>query len=192
MGDTILGFITDENKRILDLVSLTDSSLVIVFRSHNSMKNSIGDLKSYFIRKEKYEKLTPEQIISLKAPNESDSLFLVQINKKETQSDTGQLGVHVVAHVMPTYPGGDNALNNFLKKNLNCPTKFSGKAKVWMSFIVEPNGEITNVEVWKGVNAECNKEAIRIIELMPNWTPGHNYSEPLRIKMRFPVNFICN
>lgn len=88
----------------------------------------------------------------------------------------------------PEFPGGGNSMINFINKNRKYPQEAydSGiEGKVTCSFIVYPDGKINNIQILRGVETSLNHEAIRIIALMPRWTPGK-----IR-EVAVPVRVIC-
>ena len=93
---------------------------------------------------------------------------------------------------MPEYPGGTIALNKHLKSNLKYPkdlvrNKISGK--VFTSFIIKQDGSIVNIKVIRGVHEILDKEAIRVISLMPKWKPGYKDGKPIDVSFVIPVNY---
>lgn len=98
----------------------------------------------------------------------------------------------VFAEVMPAFPGGQQAFNGFLKKNLKYPTipQENGiEGRVIIQFVVDKDGTITNAEVVRGVHPQLDKEALRVVSLMPKWTPGMQNRKPVRVKYTMPVAF---
>ena len=100
----------------------------------------------------------------------------------------------VYEHVeqMPEFPGGQYAFLNFIAKNLRYPTvaytnKIQGKTVV--SFVVEPDGSIDNVEVFKSSTNVLDEEAVRVVKKSPKWKPGMIDGKPVRVKYCVPVNF---
>src|SRR5688500_1720879 len=92
----------------------------------------------------------------------------------QTESNNDSNSIHVV-EVMPQFPGGEEAMNKFLNDHLTYPksAKKQGiQGKVWIGFLVGKDGSISNVEVLKSVAPILDEEAVRVIELMPNWIPG--------------------
>ena len=100
--------------------------------------------------------------------------------------------VFMVVEEMPEYPGGTEALLNFLRENINYPeyckeNKIQGR--VIVTFVVEKDGSIVEAEVVKSVNEELDAEALRVISSMPKWKPGKQRGENVRVKYTVPVNF---
>jgi len=94
--------------------------------------------------------------------------------------------------LMPQYPGGKDAMNEFLKENLVYPTEAKEKnisGKVIVQFVVENNGKITNVKVLHGIGGGCDEEAIRVVSSMPNWKPGKQNGKSVPVFYTLPLTF---
>ena len=93
---------------------------------------------------------------------------------------------------MPSFPGGDAALMNWLRNNVRYPAvaEENGiQGRVVVSFVVERNGSITDVQVVKSVDPSLDKEASRVVKSMPNWIPGKQNGSAVRVKYNVPVTF---
>lgn len=92
----------------------------------------------------------------------------------------------------PEYSGGMEALAKFLQKNLRYPARASRmgiEGTVYVSFIVDQNGAITEVEVKKGIDQSCDEEAARVISKMPNWKPGKQAGRAVKVRYIMPIKF---
>lgn len=97
-----------------------------------------------------------------------------------------------VVEVSPDYPGGVDVRKNFFKENLNYPSLAyeSGiEGIVYIEFVVERNGKITNINIKRGIGGGCDEEAVRVVKMMPNWNPGRQNGQNVRVKFVLPVNF---
>lgn len=93
---------------------------------------------------------------------------------------------------MPSYPGGDKALLEWLGKNTKYPpiAQENGiQGKVYVSFIVEKDGSVTDVKVVRSVDPNLDKAAIEAIKKMPKWKPGMQTGKPVRCRFTQPVVF---
>ncbi len=93
---------------------------------------------------------------------------------------------------MPSYPGGEEALLSFMSTNIIYPeiAKRAGvEGKVFVGFVVEPNGSISEIQLIKGIGAGCDEEAIRVLKLAGNWNPGRQNGKTVRVKMTIPFSF---
>lgn len=97
---------------------------------------------------------------------------------------------------MPSFPGGQEALFEFLSKNVKYPAiaqKNGIEGRVIVEFVVAKDGKIEKVKVARtGGDPSLDKEAVRVIKSMPRWTPGKRRGEPVRVKYTVPVNFRLN
>lgn len=96
------------------------------------------------------------------------------------------------AEVMPEYPGGQKALNAFLAKTIKYPTisiETGSHGRVIVQFVVDKDGSISNAQVVRGVDPHLDKEALRVIGLMPKWAPGKQAGRTVRVKYTVPVLF---
>ena len=108
-----------------------------------------------------------------------------------TQADT----IYDVAAFMPEFPGGQEALRNYLQSNLVYPEdakELGVEGKVILSFVIFEDGSIQQGTILRGINGNktCEKEALRLIKRMPKWTPGKNeLGCTLKVRVRMPVVF---
>jgi len=111
-------------------------------------------------------------------------------DKPVSNDSKPQVFSHV--EVMPQYPGGDAALLKFLQDNVVYPKIAQDKGiegRVNVRFVVKPDGSIDDVEVVKGLDPSCDKEAIRVVKKMPNWIPGKQNGNPVYVFYSLPVVF---
>jgi len=90
------------------------------------------------------------------------------------------------------FPGGNEALGRFLARNLRYPTEAkaaSATGKVFVSFVVEKNGAVTNAQVMKGIGYGTEAEALRVVRLMPVWKPGRQSGRVVRSQFVLPFTF---
>lgn len=97
-----------------------------------------------------------------------------------------------VVEQMPEYPGGIQALFEYLSQNVKYPADAENQkveGRVIATFIVETDGTINNVEVVKPVFPSLDAEAIRVLSGMPKWTPGKQSGKEVRVKYTVPIIF---
>jgi len=100
--------------------------------------------------------------------------------------------VFMVVEDMPEYPGGQDALITYLVTNIKYPQEAKEKGitgTVYVQYIVEKDGNITNVKILRGVGGGCDEEAIRVVSGMPKWTPGKQRGENVRVAFTLPIKF---
>lgn len=109
-------------------------------------------------------------------------------NVKESVSDPS----FIVVEQMPEFPGGEEALYQFLGSNLSYPDTAKEQnitGKVIVSFVVEKDGRITNAKVIKDIGGGCGDEALRVVNKMPRWKPGKQKGKPVRVQFSLPFVF---
>ena len=100
--------------------------------------------------------------------------------------------VFVVVEQQPEYPGGMDALRTFLTRNLNYPRSAASagvSGRVFVSFVVNTDGSLTDVQVLKGIGFGCDEEAMRVVQKMPHWRPGKQSGRAVRVKYNLPIAF---
>ena len=96
---------------------------------------------------------------------------------------------------MPSFPGGPAALMQFLQSNTHYPAvaqENGVQGRVTVSFVVEKDGSITDVQVARSADPSLDKEAVRVVKSMPRWTPGRQNGSTVRVKFNVPVTFRLN
>lgn len=78
---------------------------------------------------------------------------------------------------MPSYPGGQEAMNKFIASSLRKTDGMNGKGVVTLRFVVIKTGEISNIKVMKSAGSECDAEATRVVQSMPKWEPAKQNDE---------------
>jgi len=94
--------------------------------------------------------------------------------------------------VEPIYPGGPAAMNAFIQSKVVYPElskEMDEQGTVYVQFVVNKNGTIQDVVVLKGVSELLDKEAMRVVKLMPAWTPGEQAGKAVRVRYQIPINF---
>ncbi len=93
---------------------------------------------------------------------------------------------------MPEFAGGNAALSKFLQKNLRYPRNASEVGiggKVYVQFVVGKDGNISSIDILKGLGFGCDEEAQRVIKLMPRWNPGKQSGRNVSVKFTLPIVF---
>lgn len=93
---------------------------------------------------------------------------------------------------MPSFPGGQDAMMQFVTSNIQYPEiakKAGVEGKVFVSFVVGRDGAISGVQVVKGIGAGCDEEAMKVIRKMPKWSPGRQNGQPVHVQVSIPIFF---
>lgn len=94
--------------------------------------------------------------------------------------------------VKPEYPNGNEGLGRYLSENIKYPKKAlknGVSGKVFVQFVIDKTGKVTNVVAVRGVEKSLDKEAVRVIKSMPKWKPGMKDGQPVKVKYTIPINF---
>ena len=139
-------------------------------------------------------------IISTQTTTGIEGSGLNQINTA-TGTETGTTSppvidntVHTTANIeaYPEFPGGQAAFAKFMSRNLRFPetaAEIGVFGKVFVSFIIEKNGELSNIKIIKGIGAGCDEEAIRVLTKSPKWKAGVQNNQNVRVMYTIPINF---
>ena len=133
------------------------------------------------------EEVAPEAEITLDSLKTYACASLYESTKNDSLVDDDYVGIIIEPEAYPEFKGGQEALRKYLEENLVYPEKArkdSIEGKVIVSFVVEMDGSLTEIEILKSVNPLLDQEAIRVVRQMPKWEPGDE-----REKMALPITF---
>lgn len=111
---------------------------------------------------------------------------------KSPEVSDGNAEIFYEVEVIPEYPGGINALMKFLSENIRYPENAKNaniQGRVVIQFVVSANGKVTDPHVLRGVSHELDAEALRVVQLLPDFTPGYVDGKPVACHFTLPVNF---
>jgi len=119
---------------------------------------------------------------------------VVEEVKEEVQEEVKEEEVFLVVEEMPSFGTGDaNEFRTYVSANMKYPEVAAEngiQGRVFVQFVVEPDGSITNVRVIRGVDPSLDKEAIRVVQSSPKWNPGKQRGKPVRVSFTFPITFV--
>ena len=118
----------------------------------------------------------------------SGSLFETLLDVATSKEDT----VYQIVEKMPQYPGGDEAMMKYVADNIKYPQEAKDKeiaGRVFVGFVIEKDGSVSNVKVVRGIGGGCDEEAARVIKSMPKWIPGMQKGKPVRVNYMIPIYF---
>ena len=121
--------------------------------------------------------------------------YLSPDNPTKTVVKHSKDSVFANPETMPSFPGGDAALMEYLRSNVHYPQKACREGKsgrVWVSFVIAKDGSIVKPKVMKSVSPELDDEALRLVKGMPKWTPGTSNGKKVAVKYNIPVSFRLN
>ncbi len=111
---------------------------------------------------------------------------------KKSKMEPNKDGVYAIVEQMPEFPGGQDQLLDYLISNIKYPKKAEEKGiegRVYVSFVVNEDGSVSDVKVLRGIGGGCDEEAVRVVQSMPNWKPGVQKGKPVKVAYNLPVRF---
>ncbi len=128
--------------------------------------------------------------INIKRPASIDEIQVVGYNSAPKAEEQGE--IFQVAEEQPMFPGGMQEMMKYLQKEIKYPKEAADKGiggRVIVQFVVNTDGSICEEKVVKSADPALDAEALRIVRSMPNWTPGKQRGEPVRVRFTLPVAF---
>jgi protein TonB len=133
-----------------------------------------------------------DEDIDIDVEADDETVFEEYIPPEEEEEEVVEAEIFTVVESMPEFPGGMGELMKYLAENIKYPplAKESGiQGRVFINFVVEPDGSISNVKVLRGIGGGCDEEAVRVVAKMPKWKAGMQRGKPVRVSYNLPVKF---
>ena len=136
---------------------------------------------------------TLDDVVDFESMEDDPEEAIIQNYDGEFSEDYDPEGeIFVVVEEMPSFPGGEAALQAFIKKNLKYPqialeNGISGR--VICTFVIDGKGKVTGAEVIRSVDPNLDREALRVISLFPDWKAGKQQGKPVRVRYTLPIVF---
>ncbi len=111
---------------------------------------------------------------------------------EEVREDVAEEQIFTIVEEMPSFPGGDAALMKFLGNNIKYPAiaKDAGiQGTVYVTFVVNEQGEVRDAKVLRSIGGGCDEEAIRVVQSMPKWKPGKQRGKAVKVQYNLPIRF---
>lgn len=118
--------------------------------------------------------------------------YKAPVMKQADEEVVEEQEIFMVVENAPAFPGGDVARMKFLQDNIKYPqmARESGiQGTVYVTFVVERNGNVTDVKILRGIGGGCDEEAVRVVQNMPKWEPGKQRGKPVRVQFNMPIKF---
>lgn len=117
-----------------------------------------------------------------------EDIFIEDDFEEETSDN-----VIVIAETQASFPGGNEAWGKFLNKHLDYPkmAKRAGiQGRVYLNFVVDKDGNVSDIEVVRGIGGGCDDEAVRVLKMAPKWNPGLQRGNPVKSRMSLYIHFV--
>lgn len=113
-------------------------------------------------------------------------------NEQTAQAKEEPVYDYVTLTTPPSFPGGVANFYKFIAKSVKYPEqafKNNVEGKVFLTYIIEKDGQLTDIKVVRAIGSGLDEEAVRVLKLSPKWTPGYHGKEPVRVKYNLPIGF---
>jgi periplasmic protein TonB len=127
---------------------------------------------------------------------EADDQTLIDVApviQTTAEKEDEEAQVFFIVEEMPEFPGGELALRTYIANSIKYPViaQENGiQGKVYVTFVVDKDGGISNAKIARGVDASLDKEALRVVNTLPKWKPGKQRGKPVRVSYTVPINFV--
>ncbi|MBR6177134.1 MAG: M56 family metallopeptidase [Bacteroidales bacterium] len=171
-------------------------SSVVSSLNHSNLKKRIAMMSSKKSSKSAaFKVLLPIAVTACLAvtfANCNNSMLLSNDDKVNEKSFTNQDEPYVIVEEMPEFPGGDKALLMYIAENVKYPEEAKNKdieGTVYLKFVVNAEGKVQDVNILRSVDPILDQEAVKVVENLPEWTPGHQGGKPVNVSMQIPIMF---
>lgn len=176
-------------QEVLATVQVTQIAIV----DADKVKNEVMDMDA------QKEDNTARGVVNQEGSDDADKFKAVQeqvvVKEPEPEAKPKEEEIFVAVEQRAEFPGGTAALMKYLSSHLHYPeaaTQNDVQGKVVLQFVVEKDGSVGAVTVLKGLDRDCDREAIRVVKSMPKWQPGKNNGVPVRSYFQLPITFRLN
>jgi beta-lactamase regulating signal transducer with metallopeptidase domain len=137
-------------------------------------------------------KLTKTNTVLEKELIQKTAVVKTLVNTNDTDSNiltdsTATKTLPLIETTQPEFPGGIVAFYKFIGTNFKVPVELKGSGKVYLTFIVEKDGSLSEFEILKDIGFNTGEEIIRVLKLSPKWIPGKENNEPVKVKYSLPI-----
>jgi protein TonB len=130
--------------------------------------------------------------LNINAEVEQNEVIEEYVAPEVVEEEVVEQEIFQIVEEMPAFPGGEAKLMEYVGKNIKYPqiARETGiQGRVFIGFVVEPDGSVSNVKLLRGIGGGCDEEAMRVVKSMPKWKPGKQRGKAVRVSYMLPVNF---
>lgn len=139
------------------------------------------------------EEIKQNEVAAVEVEGPTEVVFEEPVEEVVVVEDENK--IFTVVEQQPEFEGGYEAMMNFIRKNMRYPAsarRMGIEGTVYVSFVVSKDGSISEVQVVRGISADCDKEAMRVVSMMPPWKPGRQNGKPVFVRFVLPIKFKLN
>jgi protein TonB len=130
--------------------------------------------------------------LNINAEVEQNEVIEEYVAPEVVEEEVVEQEIFHIVEEMPAFPGGEAKLMEYVGKNIKYPqiARETGiQGRVFIGFVVEPDGSVSNVKLLRGIGGGCDEEAMRVVKSMPKWKPGKQRGKAVRVSYQIPVFF---
>ena len=130
--------------------------------------------------------------LNINAEVEQNEVIEEYVAPEVVEEEVVEQEIFQIVEEMPAFPGGEGKLMEYFAKNIKYPqiARETGiQGRVFIGFVVEPDGSVSNVKLLRGIGGGCDEEAMRVVKSMPKWKPGKQRGKAVRVSYQIPVFF---
>ncbi len=133
-------------------------------------------------------------LLSFASLGQTQKSGTIKIRKVDSLIQSKDTTVFTIVDQQPEYPGGNQAMYAFLNSTIIYPDSAKNNGitgTVYITFVINPDGKLSEATIARGIRncPECDREAMRVILLMPDWIPGKQSGRAVRVKYMLPIKF---
>lgn len=170
-------------------------SSVVSSLNHSNLKNRIAMMSKKSSKSAALKVLLPIAVTACLAvtfANCNNSMLATNDDKINENSFTNDNQPYVIVENMPEFPGGPEALLKYIAENVAYPEQAKNdtiQGTVYLKFVVDKTGKVTQTEVIRGVHPLLDEESIKVVNSLPEWTPGRQSGKNVDVAMQIPIKF---
>lgn len=170
-------------------------SSVVSSLNHSNLKNRIAMMSKKSSKSAAFKVLLPIAVTACLAvtfANCNNSMLATNDDKINDNSFTNDNQPYVIVEDMPEFPGGTEALLKYIAENVVYPEQAKNdtiQGTVYLKFVVDKTGKVTQTEVIRGVHPLLDEESIKVVNSLPEWTPGRKSGKNVDVAMQIPIKF---
>ncbi len=183
--------IIQEKKEVIEEVKSSTAFQVPEIKKDNEVKNQVVSQDEVMEKKEAIGSFNVEGNSDKGATLKVEQQLKEEKVEEKPKEDLSRK-VFDVVEKMPSYPGGNGALQRWLSSNITYPAAAAEngvEGRVIVAFVVETDGSVSDVRIARGVDPSLDREALSVVKRMPKWIPGMQNGSPVRVKFNVPVTF---
>jgi protein TonB len=138
------------------------------------------------------EEIKQNEVAAVEVEGPTEVVFEEPVEEVVVEDDNQ---IFTVVEQQPEFQGGYEAMMNFIRKNMRYPAsarRMGVDGTVYVQFVVGKDGTISEVKTIRGISADCDKEAERVVNMMPNWKAGKQNGKPVFVRFVLPIRFKLN